>query len=139
MFYGQWEITNTIDATEQDVAGKLLSFAPEKDSEGNDLPLTDLFVPDISYKNLITEEPLAWDKHCDIKFKPVADDIVKVLKMYNVFIGEGNGVKNDVKYIFEYIDQNLLHNRQVWLNKKWGVAPHFQTILQLDKYMKETV
>ena len=137
MFYGEWEIKTIEDATEQGVKGKKLSFLPEKDTEGNELPVTDLFVPLINYEPLISEELVAWDKHFNIKFKPIAKDIINVLKMYNVFIGSGNGVKSDVAYLFEHIIEHLSQEKNRFFNTAWGVPPHVQTMLQLDKHLSE--
>jgi len=143
-YYGPWEITAIEENVEEmGVKGKRLSFAPEKhvrkDADGKDeeiiIPIPDRFVPDRIYSELITEQPLDEEKHWYKKRGPLARDIKNILRLHNVTVGLGNGVRNDMQDLFQYIEMQSALDRQRVLDTFWGVNPHFQTILQLDKLM----
>lgn len=141
MYYGEWEIINEIPETRLNISGKLLSFAPEiinRNGEEQQLPVPDLFVPDINYKNVVTEEPTDWGRHRDMRLYPVRDAIMAILIEYGTFCGYGLGATPDMPYITDLILQKMGDMRNMWFNKAWGAPAHMQTVLDLYHLIDKT-
>lgn len=101
MYYGTKKISEVKDVKENGIDYVLILFEPEKDENGNDLPVP----PELTSREILehvqTEELSDADKMWEKRVDYISDDITRVLLKHNVYDIELNVIQNFVKGKFD--------------------------------------
>lgn len=140
-YYGQWEIVAekpTVNPyTNEVLDGYItLEFAPYKDANNFEQTPPAIVIPEFAQEALTSKRPTDWTAHRDLRLKPIAEEILRIMRKYNIGIGAGPGIPQDFQYVADLIAESLGRQRMYVEDQLWGAEERYKSILQLDNLMK---